>query len=79
MPVPYEEPGNLRHQTQVDGAPGDYARALADRLEEIFGRGIHDLDGIVAALNRDGPAPEGAESWTAETFEAEMTRLGPGD
>ena len=77
MPVPYDEPGNLRHQTQVDGAPGDYALALADRLEEIFGRGIHDLDGIVEALNRDGPAPPSGESWTAELFEAEMTRLGP--
>ena len=77
MPVTDYEPGNIRHQTQVDAAPGDYAAALADRLEEIFGRGIHDLDGIVAALNQDGPAPEGAERWTAELFEAEMTRLGP--
>ena len=77
MPVPYDEPGNVRHQTQVDAAPGPYATELADRLEEIFGRGIHDLEGIVAALNEDGPAPEGAEKWTAEVFEAEMTRLGP--
>ena len=77
MPVTYDEPGNIRHQTQVNAAPGSYAAALADRLEEIFGRDIHDLDGIVAALNEDGPAPEGAESWTAEIFEAEMTRLGP--
>ena len=22
MPVPYDEPGNVRHQTQVDAAPG---------------------------------------------------------
>ncbi len=77
MPVPYDEPGNIRHQTQVDAAPGAYAKALADRLEDIFGRGIHDLDKVVAALNEDGPAPEGAERWTAEIFEAEMARLGP--
>ncbi len=77
MPVPYDEPGNVRHQTQVGAAPGQYAIALADRLEEIFGRGVHDLDGIVEALNRDGPPPEGAERWTAELFEAEMVRLGP--
>lgn len=77
MPVPYDEPRNVRHQTQVDAAPGVYARALADRLEEIFGRGIHDLGSIVAALNEEGPAPEGAERWTAEIFEAEMARLGP--
>lgn len=77
MPVPYDEPGNIRHQTQVDAQPSRHASALADRLEAIFGRGIHDLDGIVDALNRDGLAPEGAPTWTAEVFEAAMTRLGP--
>ena len=77
MPVPYDEPGDVRHQTQVDAAPGAYAKALADRLEEIFGRGIHDIDGVVAALNEEGPAPEGAERWTGEIFEAELIRLGP--
>ena len=77
MPVPYDEPGNIRHQTQINAAPGGYASALADRLEKIFGRGIHDLDGIVAALNAEGPAPEGAERWTGEIFEAELERLGP--
>lgn len=75
--MPYDEPGNIRHQTQVDATPSRYASALSDRLEAIFGDGIHDLDGIVDALNRDGPAPEGAPAWTAEIFEATMTRLGP--
>ena len=77
MPVPYHEPENIRHQTQVDAPPAAYAAQLADRLEEIFGRGIHDLDGVVAALNESGPSPEGADAWTATVFEAEMIRLGP--
>lgn len=77
MPVPYHEPENIRHQTQVDAPPAVYATQLADRLEEIFGRGIHDLERVVAALNESGPAPEGAEAWTVEVFEAEMIRLGP--
>ncbi len=77
MPVPYDEPGNIRHQTQVGAPPDAYATELADRLGEIFGRGIHDLEGVVAALNEAGPAPEGADRWTAEVFEAEMIRLGP--
>ncbi len=77
MPVPYHEPENVRLQTQVDAAPTAYAARLADRLEEIFGRGIHDLEGVVAALNESGPAPEGADKWTAEVLEAEMIRLGP--
>ena len=77
MAVPYDEPGNVRHQTQVDARPTAYAKALADRLADIFGRGIHDLEGVVAALNEEGPLPEGAERWTPKVFEAEMTRLGP--
>ena len=77
MPLPFQEPGNIRHQTQVDAPPSAFAEALAERLEEIFGRGVHDLDGIVDALNAEGPAPEGAERWTAEVFEAAMIRLGP--
>lgn len=77
MPVPYREPENIRHQTQVDAPPAAYAAQLADRLEEIFGRGIHDIEGVVAALNESGPAPEGADAWTAAVFEAEMNRLGP--
>lgn len=77
MPVPYREPENIRHQTQVDAPSAAYAAQLADRLEEIFGRGIHDLEGVVAALNESGPAPEGADEWTAAVFEAEMIRLGP--
>ena len=76
MSVPYDEPENVTWQTRIDAPPDDYALALADALETIFGRGIHDLEGIVAALNEDGPAPPGVDAWTPAVFEAEMVRLG---
>ena len=39
-------------------------------------QGIHDLEGLVAYLNQSGPrGPDGA-AWTADTFQAEMARLG---
>ena len=76
MPVPYREPDNIVWQTQVDAPPSPYARALAASLERIFGAGVHDLEGVLARLNAEGPRPEGAEAWTAELFEAEMRRLG---
>lgn len=76
MPVPYDEPGNVVWQTQVDAEPSPYAMALADALEAILGQNIHEIDGIVARLNESGPSPEGAPEWTPSVFEAEMVRLG---
>ena len=76
MPVPYDEPGNVTWQTQIDSPPEEYAMALADTLEMIFGQGIHELDRIVARLNEVGPPPEGTDTWTPAVFEAEMVRLG---
>ena len=76
MPVPYDEPGNVVWQTQIDAEPSANARALADSLEGILGQGVHDIDGIVARLNDLGPSPEGAAQWTPSVFEAEMVRLG---
>lgn len=53
-----------------------YEHALADELEAIFGRGIHDLDGLVAALNETGVRPPDGTAWTTESFTAEIARLG---
>ncbi|MCO5972234.1 recombinase-like helix-turn-helix domain-containing protein [Actinoallomurus soli] len=53
-----------------------YEHALADELEAIFGRGVHDLPGLVAALNETGVRPAGGADWTEESFTAEIARLG---
>lgn len=53
-----------------------YENALADELEAIFGRGVHDLPGLISALNETGVRPAGGAEWTEESFTAEMARLG---
>lgn len=54
----------------------NYADALADELEAIYGKGVHDLPGIVAALNETGIRPADGAYWTEETFTAELAELG---
>ncbi|MEU9025729.1 recombinase-like helix-turn-helix domain-containing protein [Actinomadura sp. NPDC048394] len=53
-----------------------YENALADELEGIFGGGVHDLAGVVAALNETGVRPPDGADWTAASFTAEIARLG---
>ncbi|GAA2632546.1 recombinase-like helix-turn-helix domain-containing protein [Actinomadura fulvescens] len=53
-----------------------YEEALADELEAIFATGVHDLPGVVAALNETGLRPADGADWTAESFTAEIARLG---
>jgi hypothetical protein len=53
-----------------------YEHALADEIEAIFGKGVWDLAGVVAALNDTSlRLPDGA-AWTEERFTAEIARLG---
>lgn len=64
------------HQAR-SAEPTAYEMKLAGAIEEVFGTGRHDLAGLVAGLNELGmPAPDG-ESWTPDSFTAEMTRLAP--
>jgi hypothetical protein len=64
------------HRTVKLSPPPDEA-ALAKALFGILSKGIHDLAGIVAALNAGGVrAPDGAAAWTEASFGAEVARLG---
>jgi hypothetical protein len=64
------------YQTRL-GALTDDEQALGDALERILATGVHDLPGIVAALNQsDAPKPPSGGTWTEEAFRAEMARLG---
>src|SRR5206468_4028601 len=54
----------------------DYEQRLSRTLIGILGRGIHDLPGIVAALNKTDAGPQSEGAWTEQTFVAEMERLG---
>ncbi|GHE91086.1 hypothetical protein GCM10017786_24280 [Amycolatopsis deserti] len=55
--------------------PSSYENAFGDELEAIYGRGVHDLPGVVAALNSSGVRPAGGEDWTESSFTAELARL----
>ena len=71
MPEQYLE----THQTHPDPI-SPYEAKLSGAIMEVFGRGVHDLPGLVAGLNGLGlNAPDGS-AWTEDNFRAEMRRLG---
>ncbi len=63
-------------QDPVAITPGPYEAALCQTLMQILGRKVHDLPGIVAALNETNVRPEGQARWTETLFRAEIKRLG---
>ncbi len=66
---------NETHQNRKT-APTAYESLLGDNIERAFAAGVHNLDGLVAYLNAaDSVGPDG-KPWTAESYCAEMARLG---
>lgn len=64
-----------KNQTRsVDPTP--YELKLAGAIEEVFGSGRHDLDGLVTGLNEMGILGPNGDQWTEESFTAEMKTLG---
>ncbi|MBA2964952.1 MULTISPECIES: recombinase-like helix-turn-helix domain-containing protein [Ramlibacter] len=66
---------NETHQTRTT-PPTAYENLLGDAIERAFSQGIHDLEGLVAYLNRSGPSGPNGEPWSPAVYEAEMARLG---
>ena len=62
------------HQARTR-APTAYDDALGDAIEAAFARGIHDLPGLVAALNHAGIATPQGEPWTEQNFAPLMNAL----
>lgn len=62
-------------QTRL-GPTTSYANAFADELEAIYGRGVQDLPGVVAALNETGVRPADGSNWTEQALTRELARLG---
>jgi hypothetical protein len=71
MPGSAPDPGR---QTKPAPYPPDVVR-FGDALESIMGEGIHDLEGIVAALNARRVAAGGHTAWTAASFTAFVAEL----
>ena len=63
-------------QDPVAITPSPYEAALCQTLMQILGRKVHDLPGIVAALNETAVRPEGEARWTEALLRAELKRLG---
>lgn len=68
---PYLEP----HQTHPHPIT-PYEHKLAGSLSEIFTSGASTLPEVVDGLNALGLNGPDGRSWTADTFRAEMRRLG---
>jgi hypothetical protein len=66
---------NVEWQTRA-APPTEFENRLGDALEEIFARGIEQLSDVVAELNQLAIRDRHAKSWTEESFQAEMKRLG---
>lgn len=56
--------------------PTAFENELADIIEESFARGIHDLGGLVAALNGSRLRPPDGTAWTEATLASILRRLG---
>lgn len=63
------------HRT-LNTSPSRYEATLSRTLFGILSRSIHDLAGIVNALNDSDVRPPEAAEWTKDNFVAEMARLG---
>lgn len=56
--------------------PTAYEDLLGDSIERAYAAGYHELDALLAYLNKAGPLGPDGQPWTADTFQAEMARLG---
>ncbi|MEE2034270.1 recombinase-like helix-turn-helix domain-containing protein [Rhodococcus chondri] len=63
------------HQTRT-ADPTPYETRLARAIEQVFGAGVHHLEGIVKELNVSGMHGPDGLPWTADSFTAEMRRIG---
>lgn len=71
----YQFPYLSPHQSRRH-VPTDWEMQLADAIESAFGRGAHELEALVEALNASRVRPRDGGRWTAETFTRLMRDLG---
>lgn len=67
----YLEPSQTRTEPSTA-----FEDQLGDSIETAYAAGTHDLDGLVAHLNANGPTHPDGSSWTADLFTAMMADLG---
>ncbi|MBO9515002.1 MAG: hypothetical protein J7549_12870 [Variovorax sp.] len=67
----YLEPHQARTRT-----PTTYEDLLGDAIERAYAAGIHDLAGLVEALNQSGLASPSGQPWTEALYREEIATLG---
>ncbi|MBO9649146.1 MAG: hypothetical protein J7605_11580 [Variovorax sp.] len=65
------EPHQARTRT-----PTTYEDLLGDAIERAYASGVHDLAGLVEALNRDGITSPSGQLWTEAIYREEIAALG---
>jgi hypothetical protein len=72
------KPLTLRLEPRQFGTPepSPWENELADVLEATFAAGVHDLDGVVAALNASRVRAVDGGAWSADSFKHTMRKLG---
>lgn len=70
QPYPY-----LSARQTLDRDPTAYEDLLATTLEQAFGAGVDELEGIASALNQHGPAHPSEAVWTADLVATELKKL----
>ena len=72
---PYHFPYTEWRQS-TDRDPTEWEGALAAAIEDAFGKGHHELDALVAALNGSRVRPRDGGQWTPDNFKSLMHELG---
>ncbi len=55
--------------------PTTYEDLLGDAIERAYATGVHDLPGLVQALNDSGLASPSGQRWTEEVYRTEIAAL----
>lgn len=71
----YQFPYLSPHQTRTQ-PPTAWQQELANAIEGVFGKGVEELDELVAGLNASRVRPPSGGDWTPENFVAVMRELG---
>jgi hypothetical protein len=67
---------NLEPHQARTRAPTTYEDLLGDAIERAFAAGIHDLPGLVEALNGSGLTSPSGKLWTEAIYREEIAALG---
>lgn len=71
-------PGQVEHLAWQNRykAPSQYELDFITHLIDAFSNDVTELDTLVYSLNQQGFRSEAGQTWTVESFSAEMQRLG---